>query len=75
MSRALVTTMVGLGPVRRALLAEALRELANPIAAALVLGQLVGEGRLSVSLLASGCALWLVLLGAAVLVAPEKADG
>jgi len=67
--------MLRLGPIRRALVADGLRELANLVAAALVLGQVVAETRLSVPLLVSGCLFWLVLLGAAVLVALEKVDG
>ena len=70
-----VMTMLRLGPHRRALLAEAFRELANLVAAALVLGQLVTQERVSPSLLLGGIAAWLLLLGLALTFAPENAHG
>jgi hypothetical protein len=68
-------TMLRLGPQRRALLAEAFRELANLVAAALVLGQLVTQERVSPSLLLGGIGAWLLLLGLALTFAPENAIG
>jgi hypothetical protein len=68
-------TMLRLGPQRRALLAEAFRELANLVAAALVLGQLVTQERVSPSLLLGGIGAWLLLLGLALTFLPENAIG
>ena len=70
-----VMTMLRLGPQRCALFAEAFRELANLVAAALVLGQLVTQERVSPSLLLGGIAAWLLLLGLALTFAPENANG
>jgi len=51
--------MLRLKPQRRAALGETLRELANLAAGALVLGQFVGEQRLSTGSILAGILLWL----------------
>lgn len=65
--------MVRLTARRRTVLVETLRELANLVAAALVLAQFVG-GAWSVGLVMTGIALWAVLLGLALLLAEETTD-
>jgi len=58
--------MVRLRARQRAALGDTLRELANFAAAALVFGQFVGQQQLSLGVLASGTALWLVLVSYAL---------
>ena len=52
-------------------LGQTLRELANLAAAALVFGQFVGEGVLSLSLLAAGTAFWLIVVWLGLLLEGE----
>jgi hypothetical protein len=58
--------MLRLTRARRDLLAEALRDLANLSAGALVLGQFVGQQPLSWGLMFVGVTTWLVLLVIAI---------
>jgi len=67
--------MLRLGPRRRALLAEALRDLANLVAAGLVVGQLITREPLSLSLFLSGIAIWFSLLGLALVLTLENVNG
>ena len=67
--------MLRLKPRRRAALGETLRELANLAAGALVLGQFVGEQRLSPRSVLAGIAVWLALVGLALLLIEERSDG
>ena len=60
------STMLRWNPRQRAAVSETLRELANPAAAALVLGQFVGTGRLSWFALAAGAAIWSALVAFSV---------
>ena len=64
----LAETMLRLEQGQRVALSEALRDLANLVAAVLVLGQLVGERPLSWSLVVLGFATWagFVWLGLAL---------
>jgi hypothetical protein len=62
-------TMLRLTAGRRSVLAEAFRELANLAAAALILGQLIGQQPLSPGLVLAGAAMWAVFLGIALLFA------
>ena len=64
-------TMLRLKARRRGVLVETLRELANLAAGALVLGQFVGQQPLSVWVVLGGIALWVVLVGWAVLLTGE----
>lgn len=64
-----ITTMVGLTPRQRQVLADQLPDLANVCAALLVLGQLVGQQPLSPPLFVAGVALWAVLLAFALYLA------
>lgn len=66
--------MLRLKPRRRAVLVEALRELANLVAGALVLGQFVGVAQWSFTLVLAGIAVWSVLLGLALFFAEENDD-
>ena len=66
--------MLRLRPRRREVLVETLRELANLTAGALVLAQFIGQQALSLGLALAGIALWLVLVGVAVLLAEESND-
>ena len=61
--------MLRWNPRQRAAISETLRELANLTAAALVLGQFVGTGRMSWLALAAGAAIWggLVVFSIALL--------
>jgi hypothetical protein len=52
-------------------LGQTFRELANLAAAALVFGQFVGEGFLSLSLLAAGTAFWLIVVWLGLLLEGE----
>ena len=65
--------MLRLGPRRRRLLAETLRELANLVVGALVLGQFVGQQAPSPWLMSTGIAVWFVLVGASLWLRDEKA--
>lgn len=65
--------MLRLTARRRAVLVETLRELANLAVAALILGQLVGPRPVSRGLLATGAAVWIVLVALAF--APEDNRG
>ena len=47
---------------QRVALGETLRELANFAAAALVFGQFVGQGTVSLRLVLAGIAIWLTLV-------------
>jgi len=64
--------MLRLKPGRRAVLVETFRELANLAAGALVLGQFVGEQRLSALAVIGGIATWIALVGIAVWLAGES---
>ena len=59
-------------PRRRAVPSETFRELANLTAGAMVLGQFVGERPRSMSVLFSGAAMWLTLVGLALFYAGDK---
>jgi hypothetical protein len=67
--------MIRLKPRQRTALGETLRELANLVAGALVLGQFVGEQRLSIWSILVGIAAWVVLVGFVLLLAAEKGNG
>jgi hypothetical protein len=54
--------MVRLEPGQRAALSDTVRDLANLAAAALVLGQFVGERPFSLPLMLMGTAAWIVLV-------------
>jgi len=54
--------MIRLDQRQRAALSETIRELANLAAAALVLGQFVGEPPLSWRLMLMGAAAWIALV-------------
>jgi hypothetical protein len=69
----IVATMLRLTKEQRCALSETLRDLANLAAAALVLGQFVGERPRSGWLLCGGVALWLALVALALLL--ERTDG
>lgn len=62
------TTMVRLTPQQRADLRETLRDLANLVAAALILGQFVGEQPFSVWLFLAGLVTWIVFVSFALAV-------
>ena len=66
--------MLRLKPRQRAALGETLRELANLAAGALILGQFVGEQRLSTRSVLAGIAVWLALVGLALLLMEEGSD-
>jgi hypothetical protein len=70
--RSIVVTMIRFAPRQRAALSETLRELANLAAAALVLGQFVGQRALSWQVLVSGAALWLVLVSYALVLEGDR---
>ena len=63
--------MLRLKTGRRAVLVETLRELANLVAGALVLGQLVGQQPSSLWVIFGGVAAWLVLVAVAIQLAGE----
>ena len=67
--------MIRLKRRQRTALGETLRELANLVAGALVLGQFVGEQRLSIWSVLAGIAAWFVLVGLVLLLAGEKGNG
>ena len=63
--------MLRFGLRRRTVLVETLRELANLVVGALVIGRIVGaEGR-SIALMLSGISAWFLLVGVALLLAGE----
>ncbi|HEY5617117.1 MAG TPA: hypothetical protein VIK60_04190 [Vicinamibacterales bacterium] len=64
--------MVRLTERRRAVLAEKFGDLANYAVAALVFGQAVGEGSFSVSIGIAGIVIWLLFIGATVVLAGES---
>ena len=64
--------MLRLKTRQRTVLVETLRELANLSAGALVLGQFVGQQPLSTGIVAGGIALWIVLVGWAMLLSGEE---
>ena len=64
--------MLRLSKRRQSALGETLRELANLNAAALVLGQLVGTGPLSVLLMIAGIVTWILLVAAGLFLAGAK---
>jgi len=64
-------TMLRLKTGQRAVLVETLRELANLVAGALVLGQFVGPRPMSVWVVLGGVASWLALVGVAMLMTGE----
>ena len=64
--------MLRLKPRRRAVLSETFRELANLAAGAMVLGQFVGQQPLSFGALLAGVAMWVTLVGLALLYAGDK---
>ncbi|MEQ1897898.1 MAG: hypothetical protein ABL971_10995 [Vicinamibacterales bacterium] len=55
-----------MGPRQRSSLGDTLREFANLEAAALVLGQFIGDRSLSVELLVAGIAIWVLFVGLAL---------
>jgi len=63
--------MLRLGERRRDVAAQALREMGNLVAAALVLGQFVSGRPLSLGTLLAGFAIWLALVSAAILCTKE----
>jgi hypothetical protein len=66
--------MVRLNPKQRTALADTFRQLANLAVGGLAIGQFVTAGPVSWSLLAAGCALWVVFVAfGLVLVAGEDA--
>ena len=67
--------MLRLGPRRRTVLADTLRELANLVVGALVIGQFVGTDTLSAAALLVGIGAWFLLVGLALLFAGETRDG
>jgi hypothetical protein len=64
--------MLRLTERRRAVLAEKFGDLANYAVAALVFGQAVGEGALSLRIGIAGIAIWLLFIGATVVLAGES---
>jgi len=62
--------MLRFNRARRTVLSDTLRELANLVVAALVLGQFAG-GRRSLLLIFGGMTAWVLLVGAALVCAPE----
>jgi hypothetical protein len=66
--------MVRLGTKRRGVLAETLRELANLIVGAFVVGQYVAPQPPSIALLVSGLAAWLALVIMSLIVTPEDTN-
>lgn len=64
--------MLRLKPKRRTVLSETFRELANLAAGAMVLGQFVGQQPLSFGVLLAGVAMWVMLVGLALLYAGDK---
>ena len=54
--------MLRLEPGQRAALSDTVRDLANLVATALVLGQFVGERSFSWSLMLTGASTWIVLV-------------
>jgi hypothetical protein len=56
------TTMLRLEPSQRIALSDTVRDLANLVAAALVLGQFVGERPFSWLLMLTGSAVWISLV-------------
>ena len=67
--------MLRLGPLRRRLLAETLRELANLVVGALVLGQFLVQQARSPWLMLTGIALWFVFVGTSIRLIEENAHG
>ena len=67
--------MLRFGPRRRTVLVETLRELANLVVGALVIGRLVGAQGSSTFLLLGGIVAWVLLVGLAVLLAGESQNG
>lgn len=63
--------MLRLKPRRRTVLVETLRELANLVAGALVLGRLVGNQPWSLWSIVAGVVAWVALFGLALLFAEE----
>jgi hypothetical protein len=64
-------TMLRLKARRRAVLVETLRELANLVAGALVLGQFVGPQPASAWVVLGGLGSWVALVGLAILLTGE----
>ena len=64
--------MLRLKPRQRAVIVEKLPDLANLVAAVLVLGQFVGEEPASVWRVIMGVALWTGLAGITLLIAGEE---
>ena len=65
--------MLRLGPRRRRLLAETLRELANLVVGALVLGQFLVQQAPSPWVMFTGIALWFVFAGTSLWLTEENA--
>jgi hypothetical protein len=63
--------MLRLKARRRAVLVETLRELANLVAGALVLGQFVGPQAASAWVVLGGLGSWVALVGLAILLTGE----
>ena len=69
------TTMLRLDKTQRRALSETLRQLANLVAGALVLGQFVGQRPFSFILLMAGVAVWVVFVSVGLWFAAEHIDG
>jgi hypothetical protein len=61
-----ITTMLRLKSEQRRALSDTLRELANLVAAALILSQLVGQQHASFGPIVGGIVAWFVLVGFAL---------
>jgi hypothetical protein len=66
--------MLRFNRARRTVLSDTLRELANLVVAALVLGQFAG-GHRSLLLIFGGMTAWVLLVGAALVCAGGSTDG
>ena len=74
MAVAFAATMLRLKARQRAALGETLRELANLVAGAFVLGQFAGERRPSVGLFLAGMTAWVAIVGLALVLEGGKDD-
>lgn len=64
--------MLGLNDRQRAVLADKVADMANLVAAAIVIGFTLGEPMPSASLLLAGIGTWVAVLAFAVLLTREK---
>jgi hypothetical protein len=67
-------TMLRLDRAQRKALGDTLRQLANLVAGALVLGPFVGQRPASVTIAAAGIAIWIVFVVFGLWLAGERAD-